>query len=110
MEMSSPGEETFFAKKNSVPLISLSRNARNNYSNFLEKKYPPASPKKCLLHPIPHTKNVSGGGAGASKGGGVTLVILGVLRIWQEGSDPWIALGVLRAGSPRQSLGVVVAL
>ncbi len=30
-------------------------------------------PKKFLLHPIPHTKNVSGGGGGAGEGGGATL-------------------------------------
>jgi len=78
MEMSSPGEETYFAKK----IVHLSFLFEKRFG-FHKKKNPYASPKLSLLHPIPHTIFFSGGGgsnrllrglaAGAGEGGGANL-------------------------------------
>jgi hypothetical protein len=68
MEMSSHEEETFLAKKNSVPLISFLRKAKNNYSDFRKKNILPLRQK--ILSSIPNhtTKNVSGGCGGVGNG------------------------------------------
>ena len=76
MEMSYPGEETFFTKK-IVHLSFLLFLFREMWEiinpDFKKKNIPPIRQKNCRLHPIPHTKNVLGGGGGAGEGRGATL-------------------------------------
>jgi len=79
MKMSSPGEEMYFAKK----VVHLSFLFEKGFRFHKKKNIPPLRHCLYLLHPIPHTKNVLGGGgsngllrgsaAGASEGGGAML-------------------------------------
>ena len=112
MEMSSHWEETYFAKKNSAPLILV----RESILISEEKKYPPALPKLSLRHPISHTKNVSGGGgsngllrglaAGAGEGGGAMLGLFwGRCILGGRGATPGLRWGRCALVAPGEIWG-----
>ena len=100
MEMSSHGEETYLAKK----IVRLSFLFEKGFQFQKKKKSPPALPKLSLRHPIPRI--ASGVGCWCRQGGRCDVrIVSGALHIRREGSDPWIALGALRACGPRWNLG-----